>query len=41
VAEALPDATFAVIEGCGHVPQEECPQAFEAVVGEWLDARGL
>lgn len=41
VAEALPDATFAVIEGCGHVPQEECPQAFAAVVGEWLDARGL
>ncbi|CRI64297.1 Alpha/beta hydrolase fold [Thiocapsa sp. KS1] len=41
VAEALPDASFAVIEGCGHVPQEECPEAFEAVVGEWLDARGL
>ena len=41
VAEALPDATFAVIEGCGHVPQEECPEAFEAVVGDWLDARGL
>jgi pimeloyl-ACP methyl ester carboxylesterase len=41
VAEALPDATFAVIEGCGHVPQEECPQAFDAVVSEWLDARGL
>ncbi|WP_296807902.1 alpha/beta hydrolase [Thiocapsa sp.] len=41
VADALPDATFAVIEGCGHVPQEECPEAFEAVVGEWLDACGL
>jgi pimeloyl-ACP methyl ester carboxylesterase len=40
VAEALPDATFAVIEGCGHVPQEECPDAFETVVSEWLDARG-
>jgi len=41
VAETLPDATFAVIEGCGHVPQEECPAAFKAVVEEWLDARGL
>ncbi|EGV19907.1 alpha/beta fold hydrolase [Thiocapsa marina] len=41
VAEALPNATFAVIEGCGHVPQEECPDAFETVVSEWLDAGGL
>jgi pimeloyl-ACP methyl ester carboxylesterase len=41
VAEQLPHATFAVIPGCGHVPQEECPDALELVVDEWLDAQTL
>jgi pimeloyl-ACP methyl ester carboxylesterase len=41
VAEQLPNATFALIPGCGHVPQEECPDEFERVVDEWLQAQGL
>ena len=38
VAAALPDAALAVIPGCGHVPQEECPRAFERAVADWLAA---
>jgi pimeloyl-ACP methyl ester carboxylesterase len=41
VAESLPDATLAVIPACGHVPQEECPEAFDDVVSHWLDRRDL
>ena len=36
VAAALPQATIKVLPGCGHVPQEECPQAFMAAVTDWL-----
>ena len=36
VAEALPRATLKVLPGCGHVPQEECPQEFMTAVTEWL-----
>ncbi len=33
LANDLPNARLAVLENCGHVPQEECPQPFlEAVV---------
>lgn len=33
LAEDIPGAQLAVFENCGHVPQEECPEAFlEAVV---------
>lgn len=28
LAKQLPSAELAVLPGCGHVPQEECPQAF-------------
>lgn len=38
VADALPDAALTVIPGCGHVPQEECPRAFEQAVADWLAA---
>lgn len=38
VAEALPDTALAAIPGCGHVPQEECPRAFEQAVADWLAA---
>jgi pimeloyl-ACP methyl ester carboxylesterase len=31
LAEALPNARLAVLEACGHIPQEECPQP-------WLEA---
>jgi pimeloyl-ACP methyl ester carboxylesterase len=43
VAEGLPNAELRILEGCGHVPHEECPQAFWRVVSEWLEtgsARG-
>lgn len=34
LAMELPNAELVVFQACGHVPQEECPQAFlEAVVG--------
>lgn len=36
VAQALPHATLRVLPGCGHAPQEECPQAFMAAVSDWL-----
>ena len=39
VAERIPGATLRVLPGCGHVPQEECPQAFAEVVGSWLAGR--
>lgn len=38
VAAVLPDAALAVIPGCGHLPQEECPRAFEQAVADWLAA---
>lgn len=28
LAEAIPNAQYAELENCGHLPQEECPQAF-------------
>ena len=36
LANELPNADYAVLSSCGHVPQEECPAKFEAAVGEWL-----
>ncbi len=32
LARELPDAELVVIPACGHVPQEECPEAFVAAV---------
>lgn len=33
-AQRLPDARFVSLSGCGHIPMEECPEAFlEAVLG--------
>lgn len=40
VAETLPNGTLAILAGCGHVPQEECPSQFERVVTPWLQAQG-
>lgn len=40
-ADALPDASLEVLPGCGHVPQEECPEAFEQALARWLDAHPI
>ncbi len=32
-------AAFAMLEGCGHLPHEECPDAFEAAVTDWWSDR--
>jgi pimeloyl-ACP methyl ester carboxylesterase len=37
VAEQLPRATLLTLPDCGHVPQEECPEAFAQAVTAWLD----
>jgi|TARA_Y100000814_G_scaffold270541_1_gene226696 pimeloyl-ACP methyl ester carboxylesterase len=36
VAQAIPGSTFEILIGCGHIPQEECPNSFIKVVQEWL-----
>lgn len=41
LAEALPEAEFAALEDCGHIPQEECPEPFLTSLTAWLDAHGL
>jgi pimeloyl-ACP methyl ester carboxylesterase len=33
----LPNSELIILPSCGHVPQEECPEAFEAAVDEWLN----
>ncbi|MFN2203079.1 MAG: alpha/beta fold hydrolase [Caldilineaceae bacterium] len=32
----LPDSELVILPSCGHVPQEECPDAFEEAVDTWL-----
>jgi len=36
LAAELPNASLVVLPDCGHVPQEECPTAFEDAVSAWL-----
>jgi pimeloyl-ACP methyl ester carboxylesterase len=38
LASELPEGSAAELSGCGHVPQEECPEAFLARLESWLDA---
>jgi pimeloyl-ACP methyl ester carboxylesterase len=38
LAAELPNAELVVIPSCGHVPQEECPQAFLNAVMDYLMA---
>lgn len=40
IARHLPGARAAVLEDCGHLPWVEEPDAFAAVVGEWLRESG-
>ena len=35
-ARELPNASFALLSGCGHVPQEECPQLVSDAIAKWL-----
>jgi pimeloyl-ACP methyl ester carboxylesterase len=35
-AAAIPGARFEVLPGCGHTPQEECPERLLAVVRDFL-----
>jgi pimeloyl-ACP methyl ester carboxylesterase len=37
LAEAIPGAELVVFPACGHVPQEECPDAFLAAVIPFLE----
>lgn len=37
LAGELPNAELVILPNCGHVPQEECPAAFEAAIDTWLD----
>lgn len=36
-ADAIPGARFAVLENCGHTPQEECPEQLLEVMRDFLD----
>ncbi|MCE5209118.1 MAG: alpha/beta hydrolase [Chloroflexi bacterium] len=36
LAKAIPDARLVVIENCGHIPQEECPEEFLSAVEAFL-----
>jgi pimeloyl-ACP methyl ester carboxylesterase len=36
-ARALPNATYAELPGCGHLPQEECPAGVMDIIDQWLD----
>lgn len=37
LAERLPNGSLALLPACGHLPQEECPAAFMAAVGAFLE----
>lgn len=41
LAKALPDAELAVVADCGHLPQEELPEAFMDAVTPYLSRPGL
>lgn len=41
LASDLPDSDLVTLPSCGHVPQEECPDAFEDAVEAWLIQRNL
>lgn len=36
IAAAIPGSELVVIEGCGHVLQEECPAAFVSAFADWF-----
>ncbi len=36
----LPNSELIISPSCGHVPQEECPDALEEAVNTWLTQQG-
>ncbi len=40
MAEAIPDADMAIIEGCGHLSPLEQPKKLNAVLAQWLAGEG-
>lgn len=40
LAKRIPGARLEVLAACGHVPQEECPEAFLDVVNGFLESEG-
>ena len=40
IAQELSSADLVFLDGCGHTPQEECPDAFLAAVRDWWAAAG-
>jgi pimeloyl-ACP methyl ester carboxylesterase len=38
LASEIPGAELAILENCGHLPQEECPEAFLQAVTDFLSA---
>lgn len=38
LAAELPDATLRVLDGCGHYPQEECPDGVLSAIADWWPA---
>jgi pimeloyl-ACP methyl ester carboxylesterase len=37
LAEDIPGSVFKIIENCGHLPHEECPEGFMQIVIDFLD----
>lgn len=40
-AEAIPGARYVELEGCGHTPQEECPDALARTIEDFLRETGV
>jgi pimeloyl-ACP methyl ester carboxylesterase len=41
LAEALDTAVLEILPACGHVPQQECPEAFMPPITSWLASQGF
>jgi pimeloyl-ACP methyl ester carboxylesterase len=40
-ADAIPDGRYVELPGCGHTPQEECPEALAREIRAFVDQAGL
>ena len=41
LAGELPSADLALLDACGHTPQEECPEPFMTAVTSWLEQKAF